>query len=77
MGNNAFIGPGYFDVDMALSRAFRVRERQRIEIRAEAFNVQNRVNFNNPTGTVSSALFGKIQTDKAPRIMQFAIKYMF
>jgi hypothetical protein len=77
VGNNAFIGPGYFDVDLGLSRAFPVRERQRIEIRAEAFNVQNRVNFNNPTGTLNSALFGKIQTDKAPRIMQFAIKYTF
>jgi len=77
VGNNAFRGPGYFNVDMGLSRAFRVRERQRVEIRGEAFNVQNRVNFNNPTGALNSSVFGKIQADRAPRIMQFAIKYVF
>jgi hypothetical protein len=87
LGNNNLVGPGYFDVDLALSRRFRIKEKQYIEIRAEAFNIQNRVNFLNPAavglvgGTSGSALnssnFGKIQADVSPRIMQFAIKYAF
>jgi len=77
LGATSLLGPGYFNVDLGLSRAFRVRERQRFEIRAEAFNVQNRVNFNNPTAALNSSTFGKIQTDKSPRIMQGAIKYVF
>ncbi len=87
LGINNLVGPGYFDVDLALSRRFRIKEKQYIEIRAEAFNIQNRVNFLNPAavglvgGTSGSALnssnFGKIQADVSPRIMQFAIKYAF
>ncbi len=87
LGINNIEGPGYFDVDVALSRQFAVREHQYFEIRAEAFNIQNRANFLNPGtvgiagGSANSALnsstFGKIQADVAPRIMQFAVKYVF
>jgi hypothetical protein len=79
-GNLAYdslVGPGFFDVDVALSRRFAVRERQNLEIRAEAFNIQNRVNFLNPTAATNSSNFGKILTDVSPRIMQFAVKYAF
>jgi hypothetical protein len=80
-------GPGYFAVDVSLSRRFRVTERQYFEIRAESFNIQNRANYLSPAtvglvgGTSGSALnssnFGKIQADVSPRIMQFAVKYVF
>ncbi len=77
LGYDNVLGPGYFDVDVALARKFRVRESQNIEIRAEAFNLQNRTNFLNPTAAVSSSNFGRILTDVSPRIMQFAVKYAF
>jgi hypothetical protein len=76
-GVNNLQGPGFFEVDVALSRRFRIRERQNFEIRAEAFNIQNRANFLNPTAAMNSSNFGKIQTDVSPRIMQFAVKYVF
>jgi len=86
---NNLEGPGFFDVDVALSRRFPITERQSLEIRWETFNVENRVNFVNPgtagiaaVGTSNTVLgsgptFGMISSDVAPRIMQFAIKYMF
>ncbi len=87
LGNNNLAGPGYFNVDLALSRRFPIREKQSLEIRAEAFNLENRVNFLNPAavslvgGVSGSALnssnFGKILADVSPRIMQFAVKYAF
>jgi hypothetical protein len=77
VGVGTLIGPGYFTVDLALSKRFRVRERQTVEIRAESFNTQNRVNFLNPTAAMNSSNFGKILTDVSPRIMQFAVKYAF
>ncbi|MGA9882612.1 MAG: TonB-dependent receptor [Candidatus Acidiferrales bacterium] len=88
-GVNNLEGPGYFDVDVALSRKFPITERQDIEIRWETFNVENRVNLVNPgvagiaaVGTSNAVLgsgptFGMISSDVAPRIMQFAIKYAF
>jgi len=87
LGANNLVGPGYFDVDVSLSRRFPIKEHQYAEIRAESFNIENRTNFLNPGtaglsgGTANSALnsstFGKIQSDVSPRIMQFAVKYVF
>ena len=54
-GLNTLQGPGFFEVDLALSKRFRIRERQNMEIRAEAFNIQNRANFLNPTPAGGSA----------------------
>src|SRR6185312_12984243 len=77
LGYNNLRGPGFFEVDLALSKRFRVRERQNVEIRAESFNIQTRANFLNPTAAMNSSNFGKILTDVSPRIMQFAVKYAF
>jgi hypothetical protein len=86
MGANTLRGPGYFDIDLALTKSIPISERQRIDLRAEAFNIQNRANFmgtspNNPSavsiGSQSGTGFGKLLYDVSPRIMQFAIKYVF
>jgi len=87
LGINNLGGPNYFTVDLSLSRRFPITERKSVEIRAESFNIENRVNFLNPAavslvgGVSGSALnssnFGKILADVSPRIMQFAVKYTF
>jgi hypothetical protein len=41
LGWNSVLTPAYWDVDLALSRQFRFRERQAIELRADAFNIAN------------------------------------
>jgi hypothetical protein len=76
-GINTLRGPGYFDVDFALSRRFIVREKHTVEFRFEAFNIANHPNFVNPTAATNSSNFGKIQGDIAPRILQLAAKYVF
>ena len=76
-GINTLVGPGYFDIDLALSRRFTVREKQNLEVRFEAFNVLNKANYLNPTAAINSSNFGKIQTDTGPRILQLAAKYTF
>ena len=86
LGNNNLQAPDYFDIDVALSRMFSITERHRIEIRGEAFNLQNRVNFyppttitypNPPTAALTNITFGKLVSDVSPRILQFAVKYVF
>ncbi len=41
LGWNSVVGPSYWDVDMAVSRDFRITERQSVELRADAFNLPN------------------------------------
>jgi hypothetical protein len=70
-------GPGSWQLDMALSRVFQVRETQRMEFRAEAFNVTNSLVRGNPATVLNSNTFGQINTSAAARVMQFALKYSF
>ena len=41
LGWNSVISPAYWDVDLALSRQFRIHEKQTLELRADAFNIGN------------------------------------
>ena len=77
-------GPGFFDVDTGLARAFRIKEAQRMEFRADATNVLNHTNFLNPGvapptafTTLTSNSFGRLQQARDARVFQFALKYMF
>ncbi len=77
IGHNTIPGPSTWSFDMAVSRGFRFRESQRMEFRAEAYNVTNSFRPDNPNATVSSNTFGVIRTALDPRILQFALKYIF
>jgi hypothetical protein len=73
-----FFGPGYWGLDMALSRHFNVGENGRtIEARAEAFNITNSVRKQDPVVNFNSGQFGQNISANDPRIMQFALKYVF
>src|SRR5207237_4397239 len=61
VGFNSIVGPSYWEWNEAVSREFRVRENQAIEIRAEAFNVTNSFRPGNPVTTLGNPnTFGKI-----------------
>jgi len=69
--------PNSVQVDMGLSRSFRIVEGQALQVRWEVFNVPNRMNASAPVTALNNANFGKIQAASDPRIMQFAVKYTF
>jgi hypothetical protein len=89
LGANSLFGPGAIVVNTALSRLFQIRESQQLEFRWEVFNVPNHVNlyppqgafvlpsFGQPTPASSTGLGALSQTTNDPRIMQFALKYVF
>jgi Carboxypeptidase regulatory-like domain len=41
LGWNAIVSPTYWDMDLAVSRQFALTERQKLELRADAFNITN------------------------------------
>ena len=51
---NILRGPGVVNVDLALMRTFRVKERWTMQFRADAFNLSNTPHFANPGGNVSN-----------------------
>src|SRR5207249_10659601 len=76
-GMSSIAGPNTWQFDAATSRTFQLRETQRLELRAEAFNVTNSFQMNNPNTNFSSNTFGQVTSARDPRIMQFALKYVF
>ena len=71
-------GPGYWNVDTALIKRIRFKERLGIELRLEAFNVFNHTNFSVPnTLNIDDTDFGKINSTFDPRILQLAWKFTF
>jgi hypothetical protein len=71
-------GPGFWNVDLAFSRNLNLTPGRRLELRVEAFNLFDTVNWGNPNVTLASATQGRItSTSGDSRIMQFAIKYGF
>ena len=77
MKRNSIEGIGSRNVDLSISRAFRVATDARIEVRAEAFNALNWFQWNQPNTTLSSPIFGQITSAGDPRIIQLAAKFMF
>ena len=77
VGRTSIEGPANWQFDAALSRIFRFREDQRLEFRAEAYNVTNSFRPGNPNTALNNSTFGQIRNAREPKIMQFALKYVF
>ena len=77
MGRVNIALPTFWQFDMGLAREFRVREGQSVEFRMEAYNVTNSFRPGAIDMFIKSANFGKIRNAMDPRILQFALKYVF
>jgi hypothetical protein len=77
IARNLLEGPAKATVDLGMVKSFAVRERHRIQFRAEAFNALNRVNLDNPNANISAPAVGRITGDAPPRVFQMALRYQF
>jgi hypothetical protein len=59
LGRNAIVGFGMSQLDLAVRREFRWKDRFALQLRLEAFNTLNRANFADPVRYLSSAVFGQ------------------
>ncbi len=61
--------------NVSLAKTFNLNERFRLDFRAEAFNIFNRVVFGGPQASINSTTFGVISSQaNSPRQMQGALK---
>jgi hypothetical protein len=79
LGRNAFRGPGFVNTDLALSKHFKLLSGEKLdaELRMDAFNVFNHVNFGNPDTNIFSSTFGQVSTTQGPRVLQLALHLRF
>jgi hypothetical protein len=74
---NMLEGPGYQNVNLALLKQVALPGRARLQLRAEAFNLLNRTNFDLPDNFFGSPTFGQILSAGSPRHIQFGARLMF
>jgi hypothetical protein len=70
-------GPGLATTDLTLERSIPLTARVKAEIRAEAYNLLNRANFNLPGFTLGAADFGVISGARAARTLQLGARLTF
>jgi hypothetical protein len=86
-------GPGFHRLDLSFFKDFPIKERFRLQFRAEVFNIANHPNFNAPnfggngvvaisnSGNYNSSTFGEIGSTRDapydPRQIQFALKFFY
>lgn len=70
-------GPGFASFDLSLVRNIRFTERSSLQLRAEAFNIFNRTNFNLPNTNFHSGEFSQITTAGEPRRVRLGLKLYF
>lgn len=66
--------------DTSLFKEIPVRERYKLQFRAEAFNLANKTTLGNPNSNINSNSFGAItslRTNTGPRQLQFALRLTF
>jgi len=88
-----FAGPGFHRLDMSIFKDFPIKERIKVQFRAEIFNLTNHPNFNAPnfggngvvgvpgSGDFTNSAFGEIGATRDapydPRQIQFALKLYY
>jgi len=87
-GMGIILGPGQFNWDFSVLKNTKLGESRSLQFRAEFFNIFNHAQFDNPNPNsipyqpalpnVSAPNFGQIvNTSVNPRVIQFALKFLF
>ncbi len=74
---NPVRGPGYRNLDVAVTRQVSLPATTTLQFRAEVFNLTNTPPLGAPNSTFGSAAFGTITSAGDPRVIQLAVKFIF
>jgi hypothetical protein len=83
LGRNTFGGASTFSMDTSVSKAIKLAERHRVDLRADFFNLTNHFNvnaINNVTGLDVNnpvSTFGRPTGTSPGRQLQFSARYSF
>jgi hypothetical protein len=82
-------GPAYFNADLGIFKNFKVTEKKKLQLRANAYNFLNHplwsfsnganlnLGFNGTTGALNTPLFGYVTQKQGRRLVQLAATFTF
>ncbi len=70
-------GPSSLNLHMTVAKSFAIAAETRLQVRAEAFNVPNRPNYNNPELRINNADAGRITGASGSRVLQLGGRLTF
>jgi trimeric autotransporter adhesin len=70
-------GPGQFSLNMALNKTIQIHESRSLELRIQANNVFNIVQFTGLNTTVNSLAFGEVTSAATMRRITFVARFRF
>jgi Carboxypeptidase regulatory-like domain/TonB dependent receptor len=74
---NSLVGPGYFNTDLGVSKAFKISESSKVTLYGNFFNIFNHPNFGIPDANLNNGTFGQSTGTFAPRVTQLALRFDF
>ncbi|MBV9500567.1 MAG: TonB-dependent receptor [Acidobacteriaceae bacterium] len=77
VGRNTLRGPGVWNTDVSVVRDFPIKERLRLQFRAEFYNLPNTSHFNQPNTNVNSSSFMQVTSSYGERNIRFAVHAQF
>ena len=76
-GRNIIEGPGQFSLNMALSKTIQIRETRALELRLQANNIFNIVQFTGINTTVNARTFGEVTSAASMRRITMVVRLRF
>lgn len=76
-GVGTIMGPGQHNWDMSFTKDTKITEGTNLQFRAEFYNIWNHPQFNPPSNAVGSTLGEITSSSVPPRVVQFALKFLF
>jgi hypothetical protein len=81
LGRNAIPGPKFTNLDVGISKSFKITETMKFRFDANFFDVANHPNFKNPQGNISDSAFGQAEATYGDtgghRVTQLGLRFEF
>jgi hypothetical protein len=77
VGNGAVRGPGLQNLDFSLAKNVVIRERLKLQLRADSFDFLNHTNFTGLSTSLNSPTFGRFTSTRGARLVQLNARLSF
>lgn len=76
-GNGFIRGPGQVRIDFSMSKSFEIRDKAKLQLRFDSFNLANHTNFSGIATNINAANFGRFTSSRGARIIQLNARLSF